>query len=148
MKKITVLTLLLTVVVSLPIWADCPIALRSYEDVEGRGFVLEFDPPPPPPDRPAQQIGTATLLHSARGEIFEFDVVATSGYGQVLLVLGEQDHIAYFFTEDLKSTKTELDSRLLFIDGLGAADWMLGDLPDSRDFPLGDTIWRLVGCKE
>jgi len=146
MQKIVVLVLAFLATSSLPGWADCPLALRSYEDAEGRDFLLEFDPPPP--DRPVQQVGVATLLHSTRGKIFEFEVYATSGYGRVSLVRGEHNHTAYFFTEDLRSTKTELDSRLLFIDGLGAADWMLGPLPDSREFPLGDTIWRLAGCKE
>ena len=148
MKGIATLCLLFASTVALPAWADCPLALRSYEDIEGRGFVLEFDPPPPPADRAAQQIGIATLLHSARGKIFEFEVFAVSGYGQVLLVQGEHDHTAYFFSDDLTSTKTEAGARLLFIDGLGATDWMVGQLPGSRDYPLGDPIWRLVGCKE
>lgn len=148
MKRIVVPALLSFSVFALPLWADCPLALRSYEDVDDRGFVLEFDPPPPPPDRPVQQIGIATLLHSARGKIFEFGVFAASGYGRVALVHGEHDHTAYFFADDLTSAKTEAGSRLLFIDGLGEADWMVGQLPGSRDYPVGDRIWRLAGCKE
>lgn len=140
------LSALLASAQALPLLADCPLVLRSYEDVESLGFVLEFDPPPP--DRPAQLIAVARILHSARGAVFELEVFAPSGYGQVSMVSDEETHSAYFFDDDLRATKTELGSRLLFIDGLGLADWSTGELPGSREHPLGDRIWRLVGCKE
>lgn len=146
--RLVALGLLYSSSITLPLRADCPLALRSYEDVESRGFVLEFDPPPARSDRPAQQIGVATVLHSARGRLLHFEVFSSPGYGQVSLVRDGDAHTAYFFAEDLSSTKTEVGSRLLFIDGLGLADQKTGELPGAREHPLGDTIWRLVGCKE
>ncbi len=131
---------------ALPASSECPLALRSYEDLDGRQLVLEFDPPVP--DKGASVIAVASLRHSDRGEIARFDVVAFSGYGNVMLVSGERDHTAYFFAEDLRSTKTAEGSTLLFVEGLGLADWQSGALPGSRDHPLGDVLWKLAGCKE
>jgi hypothetical protein len=142
------LAIALFLAVAAPSWGDCPLVLRSYEDIEGRGFVLEFDPPPPPPESTAQQIAAARILHRSRGEILAFDVFAMVGYGRVLLTRDDTDHTAYFFTEDLRSTPTEADAPLLFIDRLGQADWMHGEDPGRRDHPLGDVIWRVAGCKE
>ena len=131
---------------ALPAWADCPLELRSYGDLEGRQMVLEFDPPPA--DQGPAVLAVAVIRHSERGEIGRYDVVARPGYGDVLLVSGDSDHTAYFFTEELHSTKTAEGSRLLFIEGLGLADWQEGELPGSRDHPIGDVVWKLVGCKE
>ena len=137
---------LLLVGSALPAWGDCPLELRSYEDLDGRQMVLEFDPPAS--DRGASVIAVASLRHPERGEIARFEVVAQPGYGDVLLVADERDHTAYFFTEDLQSTKTAAGSRLLFVEGLGLADWQEGELPGSRDDPIGDVVWKLVGCQE
>ena len=126
--------------------AECPLELRSYEDLDGRQFELELDPPPP--SGGANLVAVACLLHPERGEIRRFDVFAPSGYGSVYLVSGERDHAAYFFTEGLRSSRTAEGSSLLFIEGLGLADWQEGIMPGSRDRPLGDVIWKLVGCKE
>jgi hypothetical protein len=145
-QRTLLLSALLALASALPSLADCPLALRSYEDVEKQGFVLEFDPPPP--DSPAQQIAVARILHGARGVFLEFKVFALPGYGRVSMVSPDGAHSAYFFTEDLRATKTEVGSRILFIDGLGQADWTSGEIPGSREHPLGDKIWRLVGCKE
>lgn len=131
---------------TLPALAECPLELRSYEDLEGRQWVLEFDPPSM--DQGASVIAVASLRHPERGEIGRFEVVARPGYGDVLLVTAERDHTAYFFTEDLQSTRTAASSRLLFVEGLGLADWQDGELPGSREHPVGDVIWKLVGCKE
>ena len=109
-------------------------------------MVLEFDPPAG--DRGAALLAVASLRHPQRGEITRFDVVARPGYGDVLLVADERDHTAYFFTEDLQSTKTAEGSRLLFVEGLGLSDWQQGELPGSREKPVGDVLWKLIGCKE
>ena len=136
----------LVVLSALPARAECPLELRSYEDLDERDFVLEFDPPAA--DQGASQVAVARILHPQRGELARFDVVAPSGYGGVYLVSGERDHAAYFFTESLRSSRTAEGSSLLFVEGMGLADWQDGELPDSRDHPLGDVIWKLVGCKE
>jgi hypothetical protein len=109
-------------------------------------MVLEFDPPAG--DRGVSVLAVASLRHPERGEIARFDVVARPGYGDVLLVADERGHTAYFFTEDLRSTRTAEGSRLLFVEGLGLTDWQGGELPGSRDHPVGDVIWKLIGCKE
>ena len=131
---------------ALPAWGDCPLELRSYEDLDGRQMVLEFDPPAS--DGGVSVFASACLRHPQRGEIACFDVVTRPGYGDVLLVAGERDHTAYFFTDDLQSTKTAEGSRLLFVEGLGLGDWQEGELPGSHDNPVGDVVWKLVGCKE
>lgn len=145
MSRNAMLTLLL-VGSTLPAWADCPLEMRSYEDLDGRQMVLEFDPPAS--DRGASVLAVASLRHSERGEIARFEVVTRPGYGDVLLVAEGRDHTAYFFTEDLRSTKSAESSRLLFVEGLGLTDWQEGELPGSRDNPVGDVVWKLVGCKE
>lgn len=126
--------------------AECPLALRSYEDVEGRGFVLEFDPPPA--DRPTGQVAMATILHSARGRLFEAAVFVQQDDSYLVSRAGEKHHSIYFFTNALQSTSAAAGSQLMFIDGLGRADRTTADLPGSREHPLGDPLWRLVGCKE
>jgi len=141
-----VLFVLLIAASVLPAAGDCPLELRSYEDLEGRQWVLEFDPPAM--DRGAAVIAVASLRHPELGETGRFEVVARPGYGDVLLVAGERDHTVYFFTEDLQSTRTAASSRLLFVEGLGLADWQDGELPGSREHPVGDVIWKLVGCKD
>ena len=140
------LLVLLLVGPALPAWGDCPLELRSYEDLDGRQMVLEFDPPAS--DRGVSVLAVASLRHPKRGEIARFDVVSRPGYGDVLLVADERDHSAYFFTANLKSTKTAEGSRLLFVEGLGLTEWQEGELPGSRDNPVGDVLWRLVGCQE
>ena len=140
------LSALIVLASALPLLADCPLELRSYEDVEKQGFVLEFDPPPP--GSPVQQLAVVRILHEARGAFFELEVFALSGYGTVSMVSADEDHSAYFFDADLRATKTAAGSLLLFIDGLGQADWTSGEIPGSREHPLGDKIWRMVGCKE
>ena len=131
---------------ALPAWTDCPLELRSYEDVEGRRMALEFDPPSR--DRGPAVIAVAKLRVPDRGEVGRYEVVARPGYGDVLLVSSEGEHSVYFFTEDLRSVKTAEGSRLLFIEGLGLADWAHGETPGSREYPVGDVVWQLAGCKE
>jgi hypothetical protein len=130
----------------IPARGACPLELRSYEDLDGRGFVLELDPPAV--DAGAQRIAVARILHGSRGEIARFDVVTRPGYGSLILLGDQREHSAYFFTQDLRSTRSAEGSTLLFVEGLGLADWQLGELPESRDHPLGDVVWKLVGCKE
>jgi hypothetical protein len=137
---------LLLGLMAVPVRGDCPLALRSYEDLDGRRMALEFDPPST--DRGVSLVAVAVIRHPERGEIGRFDVVTRPGYGDVLLTRGTRAHTAYFFSEYLRSTGTEEGSTLLFIDGLGLADWQEGELPGSRDHPIGDVLWKLVGCKE
>lgn len=139
-------TAALLLLLVLPARGECPFELRSYEDLEGRRMVLELDPPPP--GRGAALIAAAAIRHPERGTIGRFEVVSRSGYGDVIFLSGDRAHTAYFFSEDLQSTKTAEGSELLFIEGLGLADWQEGELPGSREHPLGDVMWKLVGCKE
>ena len=137
---------LLLTLLALPARAECPLELRSYEDLDGRGLVLEFDPPAT--DLGMAVIAIASIRHPDRGEIGRFEVIASLGDGNVSLGADERDHAIYFFTEDLRSTRTAEGSSLLFAEGLGLADWQVGELPGSREHPLGDALWRMQGCKE
>ncbi len=129
--------------------AACSLAKSVYRDVDKRGFELSFS------DRPAGSVflATATLTHSKRGKIFEFNVVQSQGYGSTWLINRKDNgksHLVNFFNADLTQAtvfRSETSPTYLFVSDLGAADYYRNELVGSRKIILGDVMWKFYRCR-
>lgn len=128
----------------------CPLEKSVYQDMDNKGFLLEFGPP----HYGIRNVHSATITHSKRGTLFEFNLMFGMGYAAPFLTLRDADeelskpfHL-HFFDKNLRSM--ELDKSALpyaFIDGLGPADWY-GVQADTtaRKIPIGTPLWRFARC--
>ncbi len=60
---------------------SCPIAQSIYRDGDGKGFQLVFRPPLPGSTAHA----TAAIAHPQQGQLYQFQVTQSSGYGSIWL---------------------------------------------------------------
>jgi hypothetical protein len=83
---------------------SCPISRSIYRDGDGNGFQLIFSSPP----KGSVSSAIATIKHPQQGEIYQFNVTQSSGYGSIWLSENdakESDRSLWisFFDNDLKS---------------------------------------------
>ena len=149
-------TVLLAILLTIPfsVLGDaCPLEKSVYQDLDNKGFLLEFGPPY---DNGVRNVHSATITHPKRGTVFEFNFMIGMGYAAPFLTLRGADgdlsksfHL-HFFDKNLRSM--ELDKFALpyaFIDGLGPADWY-GVQADTtaRKVPIGTPLWRFAHCRQ
>ncbi len=149
-------TVLWAILMTMPFSAfgdTCPLEKSVYQDLDNKGFLLEFGPPH---DNGVRNVHSATITHPRRGTLFDFNLMFGMGYAAPFLTLRDADeelskpfHL-HFFDKNLRSM--ELDKSALpyaFIDGLGPADWY-GVQADTtaRKIPIGTPLWRFVRCSE
>ena len=130
-----------------PARSVCPLELRSYEDVEGLGFVLDLDPPAKPGT--TADLAVARLLHREFGEIARFRIVDERVARRTFFVTDEGRHGAFFFARDLHAVGRDDRSHYLFVEGLDLARRLpQREVGDTGSRPEGAVLWQMAGCKE
>jgi hypothetical protein len=144
-KFSAVVSFFLVMATALPALAQtCPLTRRVYRNVNERGFVLEFRPAPP---NSAIVSATAIVSQDVRGIIFKFELVRSQGYGSYNLVQGKEAYPAYFFDKDGKQFNRDGTPPLLFVSGLGSADYYLNQTKGGRTIFMGDNFWQFAYCR-
>lgn len=165
--KIVVLTLgmlILATSVTEPVLpAPCKISQSVYRDADGKGFELVFGEPIP---ETASSKATATIIHPKGGQLYNFNVSQSSGYGSISLILIDdngapepRDFRINFFDQNLVSAtplwfgEETQAPKYVFIAELGGHDYYRrrGDFSTSRISslvpPLGDMMWVHNRCQ-
>lgn len=125
---------------------SCKFTNSIYQDIKGRGFELVVSKSPVS----SASIGAIVRIrHEQRGQIFEFDMVQSQGYGSTSLIdrKGQgRSHLINFFNSDLSQKsifRTKTAPKYLFISGLGSEDYYGNSSRGSRKIMLGDVMWKL-----
>ncbi len=128
----------------------CPLERSLYQDVDGRGFQLEFTAPKV---NAAEVVCSATITHPERGTVFQFDFsFGSGGYVQPFVQqrTATEDgvhHAVHFFDKDLQTTDPGSPAPpYLLIEGLGPADWYGPQGDYARRLPVGTPLWKLADC--
>lgn len=143
--------------------APCKIAQSVYRDADGKGFELVFGEPIP---ETASSKATATITHPKVGQLYNFNVTQSSGYGSISLILlnddgalDSHDFRINFFDQNLVSAtplwfgEETQAPKYAFITALGGHDYYRrkGDFYTSRISllvpPLGDVLWVYNRCQ-
>ena len=89
----------------------------------------------------------------SRGQVFEFDMVQSQGYGSTSLIDAKgqkRSHLINFFNSDLSQKsifRAETAPKYIFVSGLGSEDYYGNSLRGGRKIMLGDVMWKLDRCK-
>lgn len=157
--------LLLAIVVAEPISAvPCKISQSVYRDADGKGFELVFREPTP--ETPTSK-ATATITHSQVGQLYNFKVTQSVGYGTIHLILidyeGALEPRSFpinFFDRNLISAtplwfgEETQTPKYAFIADLGASDYYRSQdsfYTSERSSlvpPLGDMMWVYERCQK
>lgn len=134
-----------------PIYAACDITHAIYKDINNKGFELRFNDPP---QNSAVLFATVTLWHPKRGNINNFEVGSSQGFGTVYLFPKspiESETVsqisAYFFDSNFQELDRPEISTHIFISGLGSWDWYENQMSGSRDTVLGNPMWKFDRCQ-
>jgi hypothetical protein len=82
--------------------------------------------------------------------LFRFDVVQSQGYGSIQMVKPNQSGQGfgvYLFEAGGKQFRGKGTAPLLFVAGLGSADWYENQETGGRKIILGDGMWKFAFCK-
>lgn len=129
---------------------SCKFADSIYQDVKGKGFELVVRKPP----RGSASVSAIVRIgHEKRGQIFEFDMVQSQGYGSTSLIDRKGQKRSYpinFFNSDLSQKsifRAKTAPKYLFISGLGSEDYYGNSSRGGREVLLGDVMWEFSRCE-
>lgn len=132
---------------------SCPMNRSMYTAIGKPDYKITFD---------KQMAGsspmsgpTATLQHPKRGQIGRFTLGQGNGYGEFYLENlkpiqdAKNSFTVAFFDAALRDLRNvdAIAPTYLHVAGLGSSDWYSGQAA-SRNFPLGDVMWKLSGCRK
>ncbi|MBD1846743.1 hypothetical protein H6F89_25700 [Cyanobacteria bacterium FACHB-63] len=130
--------------------SSCPLQRSTYTAIGNSNYTFVFSKPLATAAEP--RFATATLRHTKRGTIDTFNVGQGQGYGSSYLDSlikqstenNPNSFMLLFFNSGLRSVKSP--QVYLHVAGLGSADWY-SKREGSRNYPLGDVMWRLSSCR-
>jgi hypothetical protein len=138
--------------------APCKIAQSVYRDADGKGFELVFSAG----NRTSQ--ATATITYPPQGQLYQFNVVQSSGYGSIFLVnindtrnrLETNSRLGInFFDQNLRaatpifSGEETIAPEYAFISELGGYDYYQrrGSIQENTPPLLADLMWVHDRCQ-
>lgn len=151
----SIVTLGILTIAKATVAESCAIAQSIYRDVNGKGFQLMFSLPPAGSAIHAR----ATLYHPQQGQLYQFNVTQTSGYGSIWLSevanRAERDRGLWitFFDQNLQSaTPTILGEetqapQYAMISELGSFDYYKRRGKQNNEVLLQDTLWIHDRCQ-
>lgn len=144
-----------------PVSASCQIDQSIYRDADGKGFELIFSSPIP---GLGGSLATATVKHLEQGNLYNFNVTQSSGYGSILLLSIDptRNGLAYgdsfsinFFDQNFQSATPSVFGRetqapkYAFVSNLGIFDYYRRQplISDGTVPFLNDVMWIHDRCR-
>ena len=126
---------------------SCKFTNSIYQDIKGSGFELAVSKP----SKGLVSVSAVVKIgHKKRGQVFEFDMVQSQGYGSTTLNDGKGQHLINFFNSDLSQKsifRAKTAPKYLFVSGLGSEDYYRNSSRGGREIFLGDVMWKFSRCE-